>query len=181
MKKKDVRKLLYGKRKSNLRIQALSALFLIVVVSLLVTAVQVFRAKKPELQSKVADSKNRILYPTIIFLYFQASGNQLNVQKSVGQSLINSSDGGLAALPAKSLHSQKAQGVKNSLDVAPKPDLIAPAPQATASNAVSFSIQIDTSEKATFVVRVHPEWAPLGADRFMKLIHEVSIKLLRYF
>ena len=49
------------------------------------------------------------------------------------------------------------------------------------SLSILFSIQLSENEKATFVVRVHPEWAPLGADRFLKLVQEVQRKLPRKY
>ncbi len=38
---------------------------------------------------------------------------------------------------------------------------------------VAFNVQLSEGVLETFTVRIHPEWAPLGAARFQQLIHEV--------
>eukprot|EP01006_Ploeotia_vitrea_P012639 TRINITY_DN33434_c0_g1_i1.p2 TRINITY_DN33434_c0_g1~~TRINITY_DN33434_c0_g1_i1.p2 ORF type:complete len:223 (+),score=47.27 TRINITY_DN33434_c0_g1_i1:23-691(+) len=46
---------------------------------------------------------------------------------------------------------------------------------------VKFNVQLGKGKKGSFVVEVHPEWAPLGAARFKELIDADFFKGVRFF
>jgi len=47
---------------------------------------------------------------------------------------------------------------------------------------VKFNVQMDDSTTDSFVVEVHPEWAPIGAARFLELVDDGSCNnLVRFF
>lgn len=52
-----------------------------------------------------------------------------------------------------------------------------------ASTFVEFEVQLATGKTGKFVFEVHPEWAPLGAKRFMELVDEGDTfwKGIRFF
>jgi peptidyl-prolyl cis-trans isomerase A (cyclophilin A) len=51
------------------------------------------------------------------------------------------------------------------------------------TTAVEFEVQIAPGKSASFTVEVHPEWAPLGAARFLELVEEGDTfwKGIRFF
>lgn len=54
---------------------------------------------------------------------------------------------------------------------------------ARADNAykVEFEVQLSAKERGTFVMEVHPDWAPLGAARFKELVELDFFKGVRFF
>jgi hypothetical protein len=96
--------------------------------------------------------------------------SQRSVQNSVANSIGNAS-GEKHEVP-KTLKGQDELKKANAVDV----NLALPIHSipTVLSRSIVFSIQISSTETASFVVRVYPEWAPLGAERFLKLVNEVN-------
>jgi len=46
---------------------------------------------------------------------------------------------------------------------------------------VEFEVQLTSKTRGTFVMEVHPEWAPLGAARFKELVDTDFFKGVRFF
>ncbi len=61
----------------------------------------------------------------------------------------------------------------------PEPPVEAKPPVATPAATV-FNVKFDTS-KGPFVVEVHPEWAPKGAERFRQLVDDKFFDGARFF
>jgi peptidyl-prolyl cis-trans isomerase A (cyclophilin A) len=76
-----------------------------------------------------------------------------------------------------------AVGLVNAQTSAPKPaaanKLLTPA-SLTAKAPETYKAKFDTS-KGVFVVEVHREWAPLGADRFYNLVRNGFYNNVRFF
>jgi hypothetical protein len=57
---------------------------------------------------------------------------------------------------------------------------VATAAAADSTYEVEFEVQLKKGETGTFVLEVHPEWAPLGAARFKELVDAVRCVRLRF-
>jgi cyclophilin family peptidyl-prolyl cis-trans isomerase len=53
--------------------------------------------------------------------------------------------------------------------------------QADESYRVKFDVTLKSKTTASFIVEVHPDWAPLGAARFKELVHAEFFKSVRFF
>eukprot|EP00300_Choanocystis_sp_HF-7_P023881 c25268_g1_i1.p1 GENE.c25268_g1_i1~~c25268_g1_i1.p1 ORF type:complete len:240 (-),score=48.92 c25268_g1_i1:54-773(-) len=46
---------------------------------------------------------------------------------------------------------------------------------------VRFNVQIDKSKSGSFVIEAHPEWAPIGVQRFQEMITQSILNEARFF
>ena len=97
------------------------------------------------------------------------------------------------AVKDKNMRDAKASRMASSVTVSSQPEAAALAspPEAAAlaspplappgSTLLDFDVQLSASKRGRFTVLVHPEWAPLGAERLIELVKLGFFAETRFF